>query len=163
MRKVLEAIGSRRLTGASNYGLPPESKRFRIETFGGRHMKRSLFAVLALTLSLGAVSMPISAHHGTAAYDTTKVITVKATITQFDWQNPHCEIHFDVTDEQGRLQHWIIETHPPSMMDDRGWHRKSLNPGDVVTLTLHPAKNGANTGILVKVVLPNGQELKHDN
>ena len=123
---------------------------------------RSCVSLALLSAILLASPVSVRAHHGTAAYNLDKLVTVKATITAFYWMNPHCEILFDVSDTEGEIQHWVVETHPPTMMRDRGWTRRSLNPGDMVVMSFHPAKNGAHTGILLKVVLPNGQELKHD-
>jgi hypothetical protein len=122
------------------------------------------FAMIgAMLLALAFCSpAPLLAHHGTAAYDLDKVVTVKATITNFYWMNPHCEILFDLAPAKGKTEAWAIETHPPTMMVSHGWTKRSLNPGDMVTISFHPAKNGAKTGVLIKVVLPNGLELKHD-
>ena len=126
-------------------------------------MKRKFFSTWALFGCLVlAASAPVLAHHGTAAYDLDKVVALQATITNFYWMNPHSEILFDSQDRHGNLQHWAIETHPPTMLEGHGWTRKALAPGDHVMITFHPAKNGGTTGILIKVVLPNGQELKHD-
>jgi uncharacterized protein DUF6152 len=99
------------------------------------------------------------AHHGAAGYDMTKVVTMKGTITKFEWGNPHSQIYFDVTDDKGNVAHWDAETEPPPVMLERGWTRKSLNPGDEVTVYCYVAKNGATTAVLQKVVLANGKEL----
>jgi len=118
--------------------------------------------LLGVLVALMITAGPARAHHGTAAYDLDKVVTKKAAITDFLWMNPHCEITFDAKDDKGHVEHWALETHPPTMMVDRGWTRKSLSAGEMVTITFHPAKNGAKTGILMKVVLPDGKELQHD-
>jgi hypothetical protein len=125
-----------------------------------RHRVSLIFTIMAVMLS--AFSSPALAHHGTAAYDLDKVVTVKATITNFYWMNPHCEILFDAASGKGKTESWAVETHPPTMMVSHGWTKRSLKQGDMVTISFHPAKNGAKTGVLIKVVLPSGQELKHD-
>lgn len=99
------------------------------------------------------------AHHGTAAYDPSKQLTVRATMTEFEWANPHCELRFDVNDGKGNVQHWTVQAINPLMLSRFGWTRESLKPGDVVTVIFRPAKNGEMTGVLDKVVLANGQEL----
>ena len=129
----------------------------------GRTMKIKWITILGVIATLAIMAIPAGAHHGTAAYDLDKVVTKKATITDFLWMNPHCEITFDAKDDKGHVEHWALETHPPTMMVDRGWTRKSLSAGEMVTITFHPAKNGAKTGILMKVALPDGKELKHDD
>lgn len=105
------------------------------------------------------VSGTALAHHSQSAYTSAKTITVKTTITQFEWINPHCNIYFSAPDDNGKIQHWTLEMPPPSVQVKKGWSRKSLKPGDVVTVVFHPAENGSNGGTLVKVVLANGQEL----
>ena len=120
----------------------------------------AIWGVMAISLM---IALPARAHHGTAAYDLDKSVTMKATIADFLWMNPHCEITFDAKDDKGHVEHWALETHPPTMMVDRGWTRKSLSAGEMVTITFHPAKNGAKTGILMKAALPDGKELKHDD
>ena len=100
------------------------------------------------------------AHHGTAGYEMTNMTSFpKATITEIEWANPHCQIHFDVTNEKGEVQHWNVEAPPPSMLAPRDWTRKSLQAGDVVTIYFHAAKNGSPFGIIQKVVFPDGKVL----
>jgi len=122
-------------------------------------MRSTLFAVLFLMVSLLVVSSPLLAHHGAAGYDLTKQTVLKATITEFIWSNPHSEVYFDVKDDKGNVQHWIIEAPPPTMLVERGWNRKSLKAGDVVTLYVSAAKNGSPSGRIVKAVLANGDDL----
>jgi hypothetical protein len=119
--------------------------------------KMLLFSPLAIVLFL--VAGPVFAHHGAAGYDNSKLTVLKATITGFNWTNPHCEIDFDAPDDKGVIQHWTIEAPPPTMLVERGWNRKSLKPGDMVTMSLNAAKNGAHSGIMRKAVLANGEDL----
>lgn len=125
-------------------------------------MKARFFGSLAVGLLFSLVSIPMLAHHGgSSLYDMDKVSTVKATITEFVWSNPHCEISFDGMDE-GKAKHWTIEAHPPNIMLTHGWTRKSLKPGDAVTITFHPGQNGGAWGKMIKVVWPDGKELVQD-
>ena len=118
-------------------------------------MKRSHIAVFAFLLA----SSPAFAHHGASGYDMQRMVTGKATITGFEWSNPHGQIHFDMADDKGTVQHWTVETPPPSLLVDKNWTRKSLHAGDEVTIYFHAAKNGALFGIIQKVVFPSGNEL----
>ena len=113
--------------------------------------------LIAICLGLIAVSVPAAAHHGTAAYDTSKKITVKATVTEWFWANPHCFLKFDAKDEKGNVQHWATETSNPADMVNLGWSKDSFKPGDEVTVTFTPVKNGNPVGRIEQVVLPNGQ------
>jgi hypothetical protein len=114
----------------------------------------------AVFLSSLMVSVPMFAHHGNSAYDMSKTITLKATITKFEYSNPHVQVYFDVTDDRGNVEHWVAETTNPGMLNRVGWTRESLRPGDQITLTANPNKVGARVVFLEKVVLANGQELE---
>jgi len=120
---------------------------------------RKVVVVVAAAAGLLAPFCSVFAHHGAAGYDMTKVVTMKGTITKLEWGNPHSQIYFDVMDDKGNVAHWDAETEPPPVMLERGWTRKSLNPGDEVTVYCYAAKNGATTAVLQKVVLANGKEL----
>jgi len=123
-------------------------------------MRKTPFAVLAVTALLGSVPSPAQAHHGAAdLYDMSKPVTLKGTITKFEWTNPHNQISFDVTDDKGNVAHWTVATEPPQVMLERGWTRRSLKAGDPVTVYVFVAKNGAPVGNLQKIVLPDGREL----
>jgi Family of unknown function (DUF6152) len=122
-----------------------------------------LLKALALAAVCLVVSVPISAHHGDAVYDTTvKPITLKGTVTQWVWANPHCVLQFDVT-ENGQVAHWVAETTAPPSLINRGWTRLSLKPGDQVAITVLPVKNGRTVGRLIEVVFPDGQKLPRDS
>jgi uncharacterized protein DUF6152 len=115
--------------------------------------------LIAICLGLIAVSIPAVAHHGAAAYDTAKKITVKATITEWFWANPHCFLKFDAKDDKGVVQHWATETSNPADMVNLGWSKDTFKPGDEVTVTFTPVKNGNPVGRVEQVVLANGQTL----
>jgi Family of unknown function (DUF6152) len=116
---------------------------------------------LAVAMALAVVmSTAALAHHGGNLYDTTKAVVLKdATITKFEWGTPHNEIFFDVKNAKGEVQHWVASTEPAPVMVERGWTRRSLKQGDVVTVYIFAAKNGATVGNLQKIVLADGKEL----
>lgn len=120
-------------------------------------MKGNFLAVFALGISI--LALPGFAHHGNAAYDTEKKITLKGTVTQWFWANPHCVLEFDAKDESGQVVHWSSETENPTTMSHSGWAKTSFKPGDEVTVTMITVKNGKPIGRIVDVVLPNGQKL----
>jgi hypothetical protein len=100
------------------------------------------------------------AHHGGNLYDTTKALVLKGTITKFEWGTPHNQIYFDVKDaKSGDTHAWVASTEPAGVMLERGWTRRSLKPGDPVTVYIFAAKNGATVGNLQKIVLADGKEL----
>jgi hypothetical protein len=115
---------------------------------------------VVLAIAFLATAAPLAAHHGaTNVYDFSKPVVLKGKITKFEWQNPHNQIYFDVTDEKGTVANWIAATEPPQVMLERGWTRRSLKEGDQVTVYIFAAKNGAKVGNLQKIVLPDGKEL----
>ena len=122
-------------------------------------MKSKFLTAFALVLAVSIVSKPLLAHHGVAAYDMTKVITLKGTVTQWAWSNPHCVLMFDVTDDHGQVVQWSAETENPSSMVHQGWTRQSLKTGDQITISVFQAKNGKPIGRIAGVVLSNGQRL----
>ncbi len=123
-------------------------------------MKTRIVSLLAvLTISL-LISGPAFAHHSMAMYDSNRETTFKATITQFDWANPHAQITFTAPDEHGSVVKWVAEGPSPNRLVNGGWSKESLKPGDQVTIVGNCNKNGSPTMRFVRVTLPNGQELE---
>jgi hypothetical protein len=122
-------------------------------------LKGKFLMVLALGIGVSIFSLPLFAHHGAAAYDMGKSVTLKGTVTQWVWANPHCILQLDVTDDHGQVVQWSAETENPSSMVHYGYTKQSMKPGDQVTVTVVPVKNGKPFGRIVEVVLPNGQKL----
>src|SRR5207245_4509556 len=87
---------------------------------------------IALVIRLHVVCARLFAHHGSATYDTQKVVVLKeAAITKFIWANPHSIAMFDVKDDKGSVIHWAAEAGSPSALSLIGWTKNSLRPGDV--------------------------------
>lgn len=120
-------------------------------------MKR-LKAVFLAAFSLLIFSVPLFAHHGTAAYDN-KTVVLNATVTDWVWANPHCILKFDAKDDSGNVLRWSAETSNPADMVKRGWDRHLFKAGSEVTVSLQQVKNGSPVGRILQVVLPNGQVL----
>ena len=122
-------------------------------------MKRCELKFLIAIAAVLMVGIPLWAHHGNAAYDDKNPITIKGTITEFAWTNPHVQIYLDVKDVKGGVAHWSVETYSPGKLIRAGWTKEVIKPGDQVSINLIPARNGAPVGFLHKLVLPNGKEL----
>ena len=120
-------------------------------------MKGTSVAALVLAVGILMLPIPVLAHHGTAAYDTTKLLELKGTVVAFNWVNPHASIEWGVKGENGAVKHWIVELTSPGMLTRSGWHHDSLKPGDEVTIYVHPSKNGSKSGIFQKVVFSDGR------
>lgn len=125
-------------------------------------MKRFLFLIAAFVLL--AASAPLSAHHGNAAFDTTKEVTVTGVVTEWIVANPHSLVKFDVTDDQGNVVHWVVESGAASVNQARGVRltKGLLKPGDKVTVTMMVAKNGQPVGRIHRLVLPDGRLMVND-
>src|SRR3989442_14404456 len=112
----------------------------------GDHMKSKLVTCFALVGSLLLVCWPLSAHHGNIAYDEEHPITITGIVTEMVWSNPHCQIYFDVKDDNGKVVNWAVESQSPGILQRNGWTKRSIKPGDQITMTLAPSKNGAPVG-----------------
>ncbi|HZP33295.1 MAG TPA: DUF6152 family protein [Candidatus Acidoferrales bacterium] len=122
-------------------------------------MKAKSLARFGVFVILLLASVPVFAHHGNAAFDTGKKVALKGTVTEWVWANPHCWLKFDVKDDKGAVVHWVAETNNLADMMERGWTMHTFKPGDEVTVTIEPVKNGNPVGRVLEVVLPNGQKL----
>lgn len=123
-------------------------------------MSGKLRSAFFLGLAVSIFSCPVVAHHGGAAYDMDKRVTLKGTVTDWLWSNPHCILQLDATDEAGQPAHWVTETENPSSMIRSGWTKDSFKIGDQITMILVPPKVGGRVGRIVEVTLPDGHKLQ---
>ena len=115
----------------------------------------SLVAGLALLAPAGAL-----AHHSFAAeYDTKKPVTLKGTVTNVEWTNPHARFYLDVKDESGAVTHWNLELASPNVLSRNGWTRHSLKEGDVITVQGARAKDGSFLANARSVTLADGRKV----
>jgi len=118
-------------------------------------MRKMIIAALGVLLIPGV----LIAHHGAAALDTGKEVTLKGTVTEWIWSNPHCFLQFDAKDDTGTVRNWAVETQNPTAMTQRGFSRTLFKAGDEVTVIIEPVKNGQPIGRLLTVILASGQKL----
>jgi hypothetical protein len=111
-------------------------------------MLENRFAAVFLSIiCIAVLSAPIYGHHGTGiAYDNTKPTVVKGTVTDFEWRNPHAQLFLDVKDTDGKILKWAVEMNSPGVMTRQGWTKKEFSPGDMISITVYPAKSGALVG-----------------
>ena len=118
-------------------------------------MKKLALMILVANL---ASSVPAFPHHGTAvAYDSSKTVTMKGTVTEFVFKNPHIQLYYDVKDEKGNVVHWVAECGGVYFWSALGFRRDSLKPGQEITISVHPSRVGAPLGELAVLELPNGK------
>jgi Family of unknown function (DUF6152) len=118
-------------------------------------------ATLSLIASgiLLVVSGSAFAHHGAAAYDSSKMVTVTGTVTDFRFINPHVMITVDVKDPStGKIEKWEGELTSPNHLERAGWTKSTIKPGDEVTMTGSALKSGA-LAMAIRKVMKNGQEI----
>jgi hypothetical protein len=109
------------------------------------------------------VSLPVFAHHGSAAYDNAKSLSIKGVVTEYNFVNPHVEIFIDAKNANGDIEKWQGELNSPNLLAHRGWSRSTIKVGEEVTLVGFPAKSGAKSLRLEKVLGPDGKPLGDDS
>ena len=99
------------------------------------------------------------AHHSSAAYDSTKVVTLNGSVTSLDWRNPHVRIHVDAPDAQGHIVNWDVETWGLGQMSLRGLTNGFLKPGDRVRIDVFVSKDGTHRAFVRMLTLPDGTKV----
>jgi hypothetical protein len=117
---------------------------------------RLSYALVVLLIGCGLAF----AHHSSVMFDNQKEITVKGIVKEFNFENPHVSIMISVTDEKGVTKDWSFEAASVRGMAQAGWRRSTLKPGDSVTITGHPLRDGRPGAQLVQAVLGDGTVLK---
>jgi hypothetical protein len=114
-------------------------------------------------LAVGALLLapaPVVAHHGAATFDTVGEITLKGTVTEWVWSNPHSVLRLEVKAEDGTVKTWSVATSNVADLSKRGWSRRTFKPGEEVTVLIQPAKSGQPVGMIRNVVLADGRKLQ---
>jgi hypothetical protein len=113
--------------------------------------------VCLLLLAAVAMAVPVAAHHGRgASFDMKKQVTLKGTVAQVKWQNPHVLIFIDVPDAAGKVATWGFENSNVHTLATQGYNRNTLKFGQPITAIVNPAANGEPLGIIVKIILADG-------
>ena len=117
-------------------------------------------AALALVGVL-AVATPAIAHHSNAMFDYApeKLREIKGEVKQFYWTNPHGYLELTAVSSSGKEQSWTIEFQGLAGMTSRGLKIDSFKPGDAVTVTIHPLRNGTTGGDFFSATLSDGTEI----
>jgi hypothetical protein len=117
-----------------------------------RHIRFICVAALLL-------SGPVFAHHSFAMFDQKKDVTLKGTVREFQWTNPHAFIHIEVPNDSGGKDLWQVELNSPNNLRRQGWKSTSVKVGDQVTLVVKPLRDGNKGGLFVSAKLPDGTVL----
>ena len=124
------------------------------------NLRRALFsAVIAVILIAFGASLA-AAHHSTAPFDTTTSQTLSGTVKQVDWTNPHTWVWIDVPNDKNGVDTWGFEGMSPNYLGRRGWTKSTLKPGDKISVTFRPLRDGSKGGMFVSAARPTGEILR---
>jgi hypothetical protein len=121
-------------------------------------MRIKLATHLATGFALLIVGTATLAHHGRAAYST-DTISLQATVTEFRFVNPHVQLYFDITTEDGEVQHWQGELTAPNRLARGGWKKSMFEPGDEIKITGLLSRNGAHAVLIQEILRPDGESI----
>jgi hypothetical protein len=123
------------------------------------HTRRVTRIILGAVVA-SVLSVPAAAHHGNAVYDTTKTVSVKGVVTKWQLINPHTGLWIEVRTASGATEVWSGEF--GGVLDlyrEFKWNRQTFKPGDQVTMTGNPARNGSTAMLARKLTMPDGKEV----
>jgi hypothetical protein len=121
----------------------------------------ALFLVIA---GLSVREAPVIAHHGRGAtYDMKRQVSLKGTVAEVGWHNPHIVIYLDAADESGKIVRWTIEHSNITTLARQGYGRTTLRAGQEVTAVVFPGADGTPKGLCAKIVFPDGREIFQRN
>jgi hypothetical protein len=119
---------------------------------------KALLVPTLFILTLVSAAMPIWAHHSwPVSYN--RMVTVKGTVTEFAWENPHPMMTLEVQTSDGRTEKWMVGGPAIIRMTANGWSKTTVKPGDVITGIGYQYSDGQKIIRLERVVLADGKEL----
>ena len=115
-----------------------------------------------VTAALAIAGAQLAAHHSFAVFDMTQEKTITGVVSKFEWTNPHTFIFVDVPNDKGVVESWAIEGMSPNYLGRRGWSKNSVKPGEKITVSVRPLKEGKSGGMFIRaqigdrVLMPTG-------
>jgi hypothetical protein len=121
---------------------------------------KALFSPVLVVLALGSGAVALSAHHSWPV-NRSQLVTVKGTVMEFEWANPHPTITIEVrTDDGNKTEKWLIGGPAINRMEANGWTKTTVKPGDVLTGTGYQFSDGQKIIRLERVVFADGKEMR---
>jgi Family of unknown function (DUF6152) len=120
---------------------------------------KTLLVSVVVTLALVASAVSLSAHHSWPV-NMDKLVTVKGTVMEFAWENPHPMITLEVRTDDGKVEKWLIGGPAINRMEANGWTKTTVKPGDVLTGTGYQFSDGQKILRLDRVVFADGKEMR---
>jgi hypothetical protein len=121
-------------------------------------VKKALIAPVVILALIAAVA-PLAAHHAwPVTYE--QLVTVRGTVLDFTWTNPHPMISLEVKNEAGQIEKWSIGGPAINRMTPNGWSPTAVKPGDVITGVGYQFSDGQKIIRLERVTLPDGKVLR---
>ena len=104
---------------------------------------------------LAVATLPARAHHSHGNYDMTGYTTIKGTIKEVHWMNPHTWIYLDVKGPTGETDTWALEGASIVQLERRGWKKEMVKVGTNISVRCHQLRDGS-TGCLLGFITPEG-------
>jgi hypothetical protein len=124
--------------------------------------KQAISGFVVALAALLAAARPAYSHHSRAMFDMTRNVTYRGVVKEYRWENPHSHIVMVVgadAKDPSTVGTWDIEASSISIMTREGWSRKTLKPGDPITVVAHPNFDGSRTILLFYAVGADGTRL----
>jgi len=119
-------------------------------------MSMNIKAIGLVGLAAGLFAVPALAHHSFAMFDAETTLVLEGTVVEFQWTNPHSWLQVEVTDDVGETVEWSLEMGSPGGLARNGWRPRTVVPGNQVTVSVHPLRDGEPGGQILTVTLPDG-------
>jgi len=116
-------------------------------------MKLSRILGLALVLAL-----PLDAHHSILPFDLVHPVELRGAVLSFQWRNPHVRIEINMVENKESAV-WTIEADSPRSLENLGWSKSSLVPGQKILVVGAPARDGSSSVLCESVILDSGSKL----
>jgi hypothetical protein len=120
---------------------------------------KALLSPVLVVLALVAAAVPLSAHHSWPV-NRSQLVTVRGTVIEFEWANPHPMITLEVRTNDGKTEKWLIGGPAINRMEANGWTKATVKPGDVITGTGYQFSDGQKIIRLERIVFPDGKEMR---